>query len=160
MGKATISGLENGTRNPTLETMYAIAAALGVPMSSLTLDTGAPARTATQVRGAAVVSTLLEVFHEPAATYEFYRIRVLPGASQTSPAHLPGVTEHLTVYRGRLVAGPVDAPLAGGPGDYLTWSADVPHLYEATGPEEVDAALVIRTPSTPHRESTATTRGR
>jgi len=83
VGKATVSGLENGTRNPTLETMYAIAAALGVPMSSLTLDPGAPAHTATAVRGAAVVSTLLEVFHEPAATNEFYRIRVLPGASQT-----------------------------------------------------------------------------
>jgi XRE family transcriptional regulator, regulator of sulfur utilization len=153
VGKATVSGLENGTRNPTLETMYAIAAALSVPMSSLTLDPGAPARTATAVRGAAVVSTLLEVFHEPAATYEFYRIRVLPGASQTSPAHLPGVTEHLTVYRGQLIAGPVNAPLTAGPGDYLTWSADVPHLYEAAGPEEVDAALVIRTPSRPPRRT-------
>ena len=154
VGKATVSGLENGTRNPTLETMYAIAAALGVPMSSLTLDPGAPAHTATAVRGAAVVSTLLEVFHEPAATYEFYRIRVLPGASQTSPAHPPGVTEHLTVYRGRLVVGPVDAPLTAGPGEYVTWSADVPHLYETAGPEEVDAALVIRTPGAPHRRST------
>ena len=148
VGKATLSGLENGTRNPTLETMYAIAAALSVPMSALTLDPGAPASTATRVRGAAVISTLLEVFHEPAATYEYYRIRVLPGAAQTSPAHPPGVTEHITVYKGRLTAGPVDAPITGGPGDYLTWTADVPHLYAAAGPEEVEAALLIRTPRT------------
>jgi transcriptional regulator with XRE-family HTH domain len=154
VGKATVSGLENGTRNPTLETMYAIAAALGVPMSSLTLDPGASARTATAVRGAAVVSTLLEVFHEPAATYEFYRIRVLPGATQTSPAHPRGVTEHLTVYKGQLIVGPVDAPLTAGQGDYVTWSADVPHVYEAAGAEEVDAALVIRTPTTTQRRST------
>jgi transcriptional regulator with XRE-family HTH domain len=154
VGKATVSGLENGTRNPTLETMYAIAAALGVPMSSLTLDPGAPARTATAVRGASVVSTLLEVFHEPAATYEFYRIRVLPGAAQTSPAHPRGVTEHLTVYKGQLIVGPVDAPLTAGHGDYVTWSADVPHVYEAAGPEEVHAALVIRTPTTSQRRST------
>jgi XRE family transcriptional regulator, regulator of sulfur utilization len=146
VGKATLSGLEHGTRNPTLETMYAIAAALSVPMSALTLDPGAPASTATPVRGAAVVSTLLEVFHEPAATFEYLRIRVLPGAEQTSPAHPSGVTEHLTVYKGQLVAGPVGAPLTGGPGAYLAWSADVPHTYRAAGPEEVAATLLIRTP--------------
>jgi XRE family transcriptional regulator, regulator of sulfur utilization len=148
IGKATLSGLENGTRNPTLETMYAIAAALSVPISALTLDPGAPASMATPVRGAAVVSTLLEVFHEPATTYEYLRIRVLPGVEQTSPAHPTGVTEHLTVYKGHLVAGPVDAPLSGGPGAYLTWAADVPHTYRAVGPDEVEAALVIRTPRT------------
>jgi XRE family transcriptional regulator, regulator of sulfur utilization len=146
IGKATLSGLEHGTRNPTLETMYAIAAALSVPMSALTLDRGAPASMATPIRGAAVVSTLLEVFHEPAATYEYFRIRVLPGAEQTSPAHPPGVTEHITVYKGHLVAGPVGAPLTGGPGAYLTWTADQPHTYRAVGPDEVEAALLIRTP--------------
>jgi transcriptional regulator with XRE-family HTH domain len=149
VGKATLSGLENGTRNPTLETLYAIAAALAVPMSALTLDPGAPASTATPVRGAAVVSTLLEVFHEPAATYEFYRIRVLPGAEQASPAHPPGATEHLTVYTGQIVAGPAGAPLTGGPGAYLTWAADVPHTYRALGGNPVEAALVIRTPQSP-----------
>src|SRR4051812_41709202 len=32
LGKATLSGLEHGTRNPTLETLYAVAGALGVPL--------------------------------------------------------------------------------------------------------------------------------
>jgi transcriptional regulator with XRE-family HTH domain len=149
VGKATLSGLENGTRNPTLETLYAIAAALAVPMSALTLDPGAPASTATPVRGAAVVSTLLEVFHEPAATFEFYRIRVVPGVEQASPAHPPGVTEHLTVYTGQIVAGPAGAPLTGGPGAYLAWAADVPHTYRALGENAVEAALLIRTPQSP-----------
>jgi hypothetical protein len=90
-------------------------------MSALTLEPGAPVNTATRVRGVAVVSTLLEVFHEPAATYEYYRIRVLPGARQISPAHPSGVTEHLTVYKGQVTAGPVGAPLTGHPGEYLTW---------------------------------------
>ncbi|WP_027345911.1 helix-turn-helix domain-containing protein [Hamadaea tsunoensis] len=145
VGKATLSGLENGTRNPTLETMYAIAAALGLPMSALTVDPGAPARTADPIRGAAVVSTLLEVFHEPAATYEYFRLVVVPGVVQTSPAHLPGVTEHLTVYKGRIVAGPVEAPQTGGPGDHLSWVADVPHIYAASE-GEAEASLLIRTP--------------
>ncbi|WP_344749798.1 helix-turn-helix transcriptional regulator [Streptosporangium vulgare] len=31
VGKATLSGLENGTRNPTLDTLWAITTELGVP---------------------------------------------------------------------------------------------------------------------------------
>jgi XRE family transcriptional regulator, regulator of sulfur utilization len=148
VGKATLSGLENGTRNPTLETMYAIAAALSVPMSALTLDPGAPASSASAVRGTAVVSALLEVFDEPAATYELFRIRVVRGPAQTSPAHPPGVTEHLTVFQGVLLAGPADAPLTTGAGQHVSFAADVPHTYAATGPDDVLAALLIRTPRT------------
>lgn len=146
IGKATLSGLENGTRDPRLETMYAIAAALGVPMSALTLDRGAPARDASPVRGAAVVSTLLEVFEEPTATFELFALTVEVGAEQRSPAHPDGVTEHLSVHAGRLRAGPADAPLLAGPGEHIAWRADVPHVYAAIGGDAVQATLLIRTP--------------
>ncbi|GAB3897846.1 hypothetical protein GCM10027612_54880 [Microbispora bryophytorum subsp. camponoti] len=116
VGKATVSGLEHGTRNPTLETMYAIAAALSVPMSALTLDPGAPAGDASPVRGTAVLSTLLEVFREPGATYEMFRLRILAGVEQISPAHPSGVTEHLSVVGGTIRTGPAAAPLTAGPG--------------------------------------------
>ncbi|GGO23238.1 hypothetical transcriptional regulator [Microbispora rosea subsp. aerata] len=146
VGKATVSGLEHGTRNPTLETMYAIAAALSVPMSALTLDPGAPAGEAATVRGTAVVSTLLEVFREPGVTYELFRLRIIAGVEQTSPAHPPGVTEHLSVVRGTVKAGPADAPLTAGPGEHVSWASDVPHVYAALGGEEAHAILLIRTP--------------
>ncbi|WP_327046044.1 XRE family transcriptional regulator [Microbispora sp. NBC_01189] len=149
VGKATVSGLEHGTRNPTLETMYAIAAALSVPMSALTLDAGAPAGAASPVRGAAVVSTLLEVFREPGATYEMFRLRILAGAEQTSPAHPPGVTEHLSVIRGAVRTGPAAAPLTAAAGEHLSWAADVPHVYAALGGVEAHAILLIRTPVNP-----------
>ena len=146
VGKATLSGLENGTRNPTLETMYAIASALAVPMSVLTLDPGAPVSAASPVRGAAVVGTLLEVFEEPAATYELLRMRVIAGVEQSSPAHPPGVTEHVTVFQGILRAGPADAPLVAYPDEHISWTADVPHTYAAVGDQDVLATLLIRTP--------------
>ncbi|TQS19433.1 helix-turn-helix transcriptional regulator [Microbispora hainanensis] len=151
VGKATVSGLEHGTRNPTLETMYAIAAALSVPMSALTLDPGAPAGAASAVRGTAVVSTLLEVFREPGATYELFRLRIVAGVEQTSPAHPPGVTEHLSVVAGTIRTGPAAAPLTAGPGEHVSWAADVPHVYAALGGEDAHAILLIRTPhDTPH----------
>jgi XRE family transcriptional regulator, regulator of sulfur utilization len=70
LGKATLSGLESGTRNPTLDTLHAIAAALGVPLTSiLTADPG-------PVRGVAVDMTLLRVFDDGPVTYELYRMRI------------------------------------------------------------------------------------
>ncbi|MEU6204252.1 XRE family transcriptional regulator [Micromonospora musae] len=142
VGKATLSGLENGVRNPTLETLYAITAQLGVPLTAVLAE---PAATPT-VHGAAVHATLLEVFTDTDATYELYRMRVRPGAGQLSPAHQPGVTEHVTVFSGVLRAGPADAPSTAPAGGYLRWVSDVPHSYAAVGDEEVDASLLLRYP--------------
>ncbi|RKN48313.1 helix-turn-helix domain-containing protein [Micromonospora endolithica] len=142
VGKATLSGLENGTRNPTLETLYAITAQLGVPLAAAL---SGPSEEPT-VRGAAVRATLLEVFDDSDATYELYRMRVATGPGQLSPAHQPGVTEHVTVFAGVLRAGPVDAPLTAAAGGHLRWSSDVPHRYTAVGDEEVHASLLIRYP--------------
>ncbi|MEH0827336.1 MULTISPECIES: helix-turn-helix domain-containing protein [Micromonospora] len=142
VGKATLSGLENGVRNPRLETLYAITAQLGVPLTAV-LATPDQAPT---LRGAAVGGTLLEVFSDREATYELYRMWVTPGPAQLSPAHSSGVTEHVTVFSGVLRAGPADAPLTAGPGGYLRWTSDVPHTYAAVGEEEVHASLLLRYP--------------
>ncbi|KXK62880.1 XRE family transcriptional regulator [Micromonospora rosaria] len=142
VGKATLSGLENGTRNPTLETLYAITAQLGVPLTAVL---SGPAHEPV-VRGAAVTATLLEVFTEAEATFELYRMRVAPGPGQLSPAHQPGVTEHVTVFSGVLRAGPADAPSTATTGGHLRWVSDVPHSYAALGDEEVQATLLLRYP--------------
>ncbi|MFI7577302.1 helix-turn-helix domain-containing protein [Micromonospora sp. NPDC049497] len=142
VGKATLSGLENGTRNPTLETLYAITAQLGVPLAAVL---SGPSEEPT-VRGAAVHATLLEVFEDADATYELYRMLVTPGPGQLSPAHQPGVTEHVTVFAGVLRAGPVDAPLTATAGEHLRWTSDVPHRYAAVGDDDVHASLLIRYP--------------
>ncbi|GHJ44690.1 XRE family transcriptional regulator [Catellatospora sp. TT07R-123] len=141
IGKATLSGLEHGTRNPTLDTLWSVTAALGVPITALL----GQAETAV-VRGTAVEAALLQVFDEREVTFELYRMTVPPGPAQTSPAHHAGVTEHITVFSGVLRAGPADAPLLAGPGEHLTWQADVPHLYAAVGDTPVTASLLIRYP--------------
>lgn len=158
VGKATLSGLENGTRNPTLETLWAVTAELGVPLA-LALGADAaergPGETAPSgaagavIHGAAVQAELLEVFQDEAVTYELYRLAVRAGTVQTSPAHHAGVTEHITVFCGTLRAGPADAPLVAGPGEHVSWTSDVPHTYAAVGDEDVRASLLIRYPRRP-----------
>ncbi|MFD8530645.1 helix-turn-helix domain-containing protein [Streptosporangium canum] len=139
VGKATLSGLENGTRNPTLETLWAVTAQLGVP---LTLALGA----GPVIHGTAVEGVLLQVFEDEDVTYELYRLTIPAGATQVSPAHHEGVTEHLTVFAGVLSAGPQDAPLRAAAGEHLTWRSDVPHIYSAIGAQDVHASLLIRYP--------------
>ncbi|MFI6811843.1 helix-turn-helix domain-containing protein [Nonomuraea sp. NPDC050328] len=137
LGKATLSGIENGTRNPTLETLWAITAQFGVPLTALLEGQG-------EVYGTAVEAKLLQVFDDGEVSYELYRIRVPPGVTQSSPAHHAGVTEHITVFRGTLRAGPPGRPMTAGPGEYLTWTADEPHTYAALGEEVVEASLLMR----------------
>ncbi|GIH80331.1 hypothetical protein Plo01_67600 [Planobispora longispora] len=139
VGKATLSGLENGTRNPTLETLWTVTAQLGVGLAAV-VDTGPV------VHGTAVQGVLLHAFEEEGAAYELYRLFFPAGSAQTSPAHPEGVTEHLTVFAGTLRAGPADAPLTAGPGEYVTWRSDVPHTYAALGEHDVHASLLIRYP--------------
>ncbi|WP_344425024.1 XRE family transcriptional regulator [Pseudonocardia ailaonensis] len=140
VGKATLSGLEAGTRNPTLDTLHSVAAALGVALTALV--EGRPAR----IVGRAVRIDLLRAFDDGPATYELYRMQIPAGASQVSPAHHPGVTEHATVFAGCLRAGPVEAPGRAEAGGFLEWAADVPHGYAAEGTADVHASLLIRYP--------------
>jgi transcriptional regulator with XRE-family HTH domain len=147
VGKATLSGLETGTRNPTLETLFAVTAALQLPLTSILVPGGADQRgAAPTVSGSAVEATLLQVFDEDAVTYELYRIRIPPGPAQASPAHHAGVSEHVTVFSGVLRAGPADAPMVAKAGEFLSWRSDVPHAYVAVGEEEVHASLLMRYP--------------
>lgn len=83
VGKATLSGLEAGTRNPTLDTLYALTTALGLPLTALVAGPG-------PVRGAAAELELLRVFDDAAAVYELYRMHLPVGGEQRSPAHHAG----------------------------------------------------------------------
>ena len=50
--------------------------------------------------------------------------------------------EHLIVTNGQALAGPVDQPETLSPGDYLTYPADVSHIFEALE-ADTKAILVI-----------------
>lgn len=165
VGKATLSGLEDGSRgNPTVETLYAIAGRLGVPIGALLPDPrqrgDKPLET---IHGTAVSATLLETFSDAGNAgsagnagntgntgnnidTELFRLHIRPGYKQLSPAHPPGTVEYLTVFSGIAEVGPPDALLNAGPGEHVSWKADVPHTYCVIGEEDVFASLLIRTP--------------
>jgi len=44
---------------------------------------------------------------------------------------MPGTIEHVVLCSGRALIGPADEPVELGPGDYLVYPGDVPHLFRA-----------------------------
>jgi transcriptional regulator with XRE-family HTH domain len=142
VGKGSLSEIENGGRNPTLGTLYALAGVLGVPLATL-LDERADAR----VSSSGVEARLLDVSREDGHTVEVYRLRIEPGTVHQSVPHGPGVTEHLLVTAGRVRAGRPGEETEAGPGETVAWVSDVPHSYAALGRCPVESVLVIRSPA-------------
>src|ERR1700746_922040 len=121
IAKSTLSQLESGTGNPSVETLWAICVALDAPFSRL-LD---PPRSQTQViradEGPTVaaaeadyLATLLAAC-PPRARPDIYRIHAEPGAARESEPHMPGVVEHVMLGTGRALVGVAGEAVELGP---------------------------------------------
>jgi len=141
IGKGSLSELENGTRNPTLSTLYALAGAVGVPLATLLVEPGS------LVASPGIEARLLDAHrHEDGTTVEVYLLHLLPGVAHRSVAHGPGVIEHLLVTYGRVRAGALGQEQGAGTGEMLVWVSDVEHGYEALDGAAAEAVLTIRSP--------------
>ncbi|GAA4847867.1 helix-turn-helix domain-containing protein [Saccharopolyspora rosea] len=140
IAKSTLSQLESGTGNPSVETLWALGVALGVPFSRL-VDPPTPqvrvirsgqvpmVRSEQSPYAAALLSSC-----PSGARRDLYVLELEPGGRRQADAHIPGTVEHVVVTAGRLSAGPADSPVDLSVGDYVSFSGDVPHCYEALEP--------------------------
>jgi Predicted transcriptional regulators len=140
IAKSTLSQLEAGTGNPSIETLWALGVALGVPFSQLVDPptarvrvVRADARTTFHADHADFAATLLSAGDHPARR-DLYVLTIEPDSARMADPHIPGSVEHIVVAAGRLRTGPTDAPIELGPGDYASFRGDVPHGYEALAP--------------------------
>jgi transcriptional regulator with XRE-family HTH domain len=140
LAKSTLSQLEAGAGNPSIETLWSLGVALGVPFSRL-IEPPAPtirvirAGQATSVRSdqATFVAGLLAVGN-PHVRRDLYVMTMEPGAPRLAAPHIPGSVEHVVVSAGRLRIGPQEDPVELTAGDYVCFPGDVPHVYEALDP--------------------------
>lgn len=138
VSKATVSQLESGAGNPSVETLWALGVALGIPFAVL-VDQQANAPTlirADDLAGvpasAAAYSATLLSASPPGARRDVYLIQAEPGDPRISDPHHPGTIEHVILIAGQARIGPVSDPILLNPGDYLTYSGDAPHIFDAT----------------------------
>lgn len=138
LGKSTLAQLESGRANPSVETLWAIGAALKVPFHRLVEEQrpslrvvragDVPAMRSAEAPGWA--GRLLAASHRR-GTFDLYSLDLVAGTVRHADAHHAGVEEHLVVVSGRLRVGPEDASVELAAGDLVTFAADVPHVYEA-----------------------------
>ncbi|MGV9382202.1 helix-turn-helix domain-containing protein [Nonomuraea sp. NPDC003707] len=145
LSKATLSQLEAGKGNPTIETLDAIA--LRIPLTDLLArdtDPGPVFVPGTEIAEGEVGRELLRRISS-GHSLEIWRLRMPAHTDLTGVPHATGTVEHLLVASGRLTAGPADAPRLLGPGDLLAFAGDAPHLYR-TDAEPADVTVVIASP--------------
>ncbi|HEY9390314.1 MAG TPA: XRE family transcriptional regulator [Mycobacteriales bacterium] len=148
IAKSTLSQLESGVGNPSVETLWALGVGLGVPFSRL-VDPPRPAvrvirageGPVTYSERADYAATLLASC-PPGARRDLYRIQAQPGEPRTSQPHMPGTTEHVVLGAGRALVGPVEDPIELDPGDYVTYRGDVPHTFRALQ-DDTTAVIVM-----------------
>lgn len=137
LAKQTLSTIEQGRGNPTIETLALIGEALEVSLRRLLTEWGTSVlveradgegwratelgrqRVVDEVYGSGYVRTWMLRLERTAST--------LPGPKRTEA---PGTLLHLYVVEGEVRTGPVADPVMLGVGDFARFPADAPYLLE------------------------------
>jgi transcriptional regulator with XRE-family HTH domain len=121
MSKATLSSVESGRSNPTIETLAALSAALRVSLGELLEEP--PLGEVRVVRAGRLDHV------EDAGVALSERVWGPHQFEEPEPA-AAGTRAGVYVLEGKLVAGPVERVTELTIGDYSSFPIDVPHLYE------------------------------
>ena len=141
IAKSTLSLLERGQGNPTIETVWAVANALDVPFSHI-------------IDGVEAVKSFSEDgdkdrenvrFIERYGTnpqIEVYEMTIAKGHSRVSSAHPPGVFERVIALRGEMYVGNETDGALLRPGQSYAFAGDSEHTYSALKGQSTALVLI------------------
>ena len=150
VSRAMLGQIELGQSAPTINVLWKISTALGVPFSGLigqrqaggvVVLKGQSAKTLTSHDGA-FSSRALFPFDEPRRV-EFYELRLKARGEERADAHAPGTTENLVVSEGSVEIDVEGHQHLLERGDAIVFEADTPHVYRNAGDREVVMYLVM-----------------
>jgi len=150
VSRAMLGQIELGQSAPTINVLWKISTALGVPFSALISSRSVgsvsvlrsdQAKKLTSHDGA-FTSRALFPFDEPRRV-EFYELRLSARGVEQADPHAPGTVENLVVSRGNVEIEVGGAAYALGPGDAVVFEADAPHVYRNPGEAEALMYLVM-----------------
>jgi transcriptional regulator with XRE-family HTH domain len=142
VAKSTVSLIERGQGNPSIETISALAAALGVPFASIFHDESPPDETSLvrehdspviAVDQAGLQGDDLIVRHlltrTGGALNEIYTLLLEHGTARHADAHATGRYEHIVVAAGSVQISTDSFSEVLNTGDLLSFRADRAHTY-------------------------------
>lgn len=141
ISKSTLSQLEAGAGNPSIETLWAVATALDVSFAQLVATPEAEVAVVRvgerneigSSRADHYTASLLAAGH-PGERRDLFVISIEPGVDREADAHPRGAVEHVVVGAGRVRVGPLEREVTLGVGDYARFAGDVAHRYQALEP--------------------------
>lgn len=151
VSRAMLSQIETGKSAPTINLLWKIATALGVPFATL-LDSQRTSGTTVLKRNDAKVLASQDGRFSSRALFpfdgerkvEFYELRLAPRHAEHADAHAPGTVENLVIVKGALeIRSGREAAHALQEGDAVVFEADVPHSYRNLSDAETVAYLVM-----------------
>jgi transcriptional regulator with XRE-family HTH domain len=129
MSKATLSAVESGRSNPTVETLAALAGALRVSLGEL-LEEPSPGDVRVVRAGRHDGDDRRELDRLDETGGELTERAWRPRESEEPALGPPGSRAGVYVLEGKLIAGPVERVTELATGDYASFPLDVPHLFE------------------------------
>lgn len=139
VSKSTVSELERGDGNPTLDVLYALAGILRIPIEALLSEariedapfvmrlTDAPA---VGEQTGSYITRLLSGWMSRGEV-ELLAITVAIGGQFTSPGHAPGVVERVVCVEGKVKVWNDGLSEVLATGDLITFPSHRPHVYHA-----------------------------
>lgn len=150
VSKAQLAQIEKGESNPTVSTLWKIAAGLKISFSSLlqppktlfqkySVD---PSTYVSEENGKYRVYSIIP--YDPERGWEFYKIEMDPGVIHKSDPHTDGVEETLTVIQGQVVVQCDEMKEILKEGETIVFSANQPHQYENPTDQVTVLHLIIQ----------------
>jgi len=150
VSRAMLGQVELGQSAPTINVLWKISTALGVPFSALIGSKQTGGVTVLRSEQAKVLSShdgrfrsrALFPFDEPRRV-EFYELKLAPRAEEKAEAHAPGTVENLVVSAGAVEVEVDGQRQALRAGDAIVFEADSAHAYRNAGEGEAVMYLVM-----------------
>ncbi len=150
VSKAMLGQIERGESTPTISTLWKISTGLKISFSEL-LQSDKDDKDVIDIEALDPIyesnndMILYSVFpFDPLTGFEYFYIRLLPGANHVSSAHKMSTTEHVVVTKGKIevVANDkryiLEAPAA------MAFKGDAPHQYNNPFEEEAIFQNIVR----------------
>ncbi|AIR03174.1 MULTISPECIES: helix-turn-helix domain-containing protein [Cedecea] len=141
IAKSTLSQLEAGNGNPSLETLWALCVALNIPFATLLEPQSARTQIIRRGEGSRISAeqanyvAILLASCPPGVRRDIYLVEAQPGTPRLSEPHPPGSVEHMIVTQGRALVGLTESAEELAVGDYICYPADQPHIFRALEPD-------------------------
>ncbi|QBJ95488.1 XRE family transcriptional regulator [Rhodococcus sp. ABRD24] len=154
LSKQTLSKIEQGVGNPTVETIDAIAEALDVPLRRLVTEWGTRVFIVRASEGTwagkpgGATKVLDQIYGSGYVRTSLTRLRAADDAELLRTPDSTGTLIHAYVIAGRVRVGPANELTDLDTGDFVQFPSDVPHVLTALS-AEATVHIVTTMPQVP-----------